>query len=133
MIDFTVLIRVRFYRMHSFKHSTTGFSVHGDIVCISQVIVYTRLSIQIQVSNTLWTSCERPVNALIFRSTYHHVHMELQLANMLQLTLSRSSQHTTNFGCIVILIPGFYGLFRYKILSLTQIFTLQSFKSNVVG
>jgi hypothetical protein len=31
------------------------------------------------------------------------------------------------------LILGFYGLFRYKILSLILIFTLQSFESNVVG
>jgi len=59
--------------------------------------------------------------------------MELQLVNMLLLTLLRCSQSITNFGYIARLIPGFCGLFQYKILSLILKYTLLLSESNVEG
>ena len=133
MIDSTVLIKARFYQMHSCKPLTSDFKIHSDIRCINLVMVFTKLSIQILVLNILWTFQKRLANAPTFRNTNRHVRMELQLANTPLLTLLRSSQYTTSSECIEILILGSCDLFQFKILSLILISILQSFESNVVG
>jgi hypothetical protein len=59
--------------------------------------------------------------------------MQLQLVAMLQLTLSRSSENTTDLQCIERLIPASSSLSQHKILTLIQLYILLLSRSNVVG